>query len=88
MFYCDHHLSRHNALRKLNCYRIVFIFISAGLTSDVLMKVSLSLVEQNECNRSYSSTAASKLAFGINPTSQICAGEKEGGKDTCQVRKI
>lgn len=51
------------------------------------MKVSLNLVNQNECNHSYSaSILEKKLAFGINPKSQICAGEMEGGKDTCQVR--
>ncbi|XP_026808260.1 venom protease-like [Rhopalosiphum maidis] len=57
---------------------------SAGQTSNVLMKVSLDFVEQNECNRSYSSSASPNLEFGINPSSQICAGKMEGGKDTCQ----
>jgi len=61
--------------------------ISAGLTSNVLMKVSLDFVEQNECNRSYSSSPSPNLKFGINPNNQICAGQLEGGKDTCQVRK-
>ncbi|VVC38436.1 Serine proteases, trypsin family, serine active site,Peptidase S1, PA clan,Serine proteases, trypsin [Cinara cedri] len=57
---------------------------SASSTSKVLMKVSLDLVEQNECNRSYSLTMGKKLAFGIDPNSQICAGKINGGKDTCQ----
>lgn len=66
-----------------------FFIISAGPTSNVLMKVSLDLVKQNECNSSYSgSIQGKKLAFGINPKSQICAGEMEGGKDTCQVRNL
>lgn len=52
------------------------------------MKVSLDFIDQNDCNRSYSlNTASSKLDFGIDPKSQICAGKMEGGKDTCQVRK-
>jgi len=51
------------------------------------MKVSLDLVEQNECNRSYSSSPSPNLKFGVNPDNQICAGQLEGGKDTCQVRK-
>lgn len=50
------------------------------------MKVSLDIVEQDECNRSYAFTTGKKLAFGINPISQLCAGKMEGGKDTCQVR--
>lgn len=62
--------------------------ISASSTSKVLMKVSLDLVEQNECNRSYSFTMGKKLASGIDPNSQICAGKISGGKDTCQVYKI
>lgn len=49
------------------------------------MKVSLDLVEQNECNRSYSYSMGKKMAFGIDPNSQICAGKINGGKDTCQV---
>ncbi|KAF0750907.1 serine protease snake-like [Aphis craccivora] len=57
---------------------------SAGQTSNVLMKVSLDFVEQNECNRSYSSSTNPNLKFGINPSNQICAGQMEGGKDTCQ----
>lgn len=52
------------------------------------MKVSLDFIDQNECNDSYSlNTASHKLAIGIDPRSQICAGKMEGGKDTCQVRK-
>lgn len=51
------------------------------------MKVSLDLVEQNECNRIYSSSPSPNLEFGINPNNQICAGQLEGGKDTCQVWK-
>jgi len=50
------------------------------------MKVSLDLIEQNECNRSYSSSPNKNLEFGINPSNQICAGKLEGGKDTCQVQ--
>lgn len=52
------------------------------------MKVSLDFVEENECNRSYSSSTNPNLKFGINPSNQICAGQVEGGKDTCQVRQF
>lgn len=51
------------------------------------MKITIDIIEQNECNRSYSYVTGNKLAFGINPNSQLCAGKMEGGKDTCQVRK-
>jgi hypothetical protein len=67
-----------------DCIVLLFIYL-AGQTSNVLMKVSLDFVEQNECNRSYSSSTSPNLEFGINPSSQICAGKMEGGKDTCQV---
>lgn len=51
------------------------------------MKVSFDLIEQNECNSSYFLPNSMRLASGINPNSQICAGKTEGGKDTCQVQK-
>jgi len=66
-------------------FKLLLFIIAAGQTSNVLMKVSLDFVEQNECNRSYSSSTNSNLKFGINPSNQICAGQMEGGKDTCQV---
>lgn len=51
------------------------------------MKVSLDLVQQNDCNSSYFLPKNKRLAFGINSNSQICAGKIEGGKDTCQVQR-
>ncbi|XP_050433648.1 venom protease-like isoform X2 [Adelges cooleyi] len=51
-------------------------------TSSMLMKVSMPLVDQQECNQSYADSSGKKLDFGISPESQICAGED--GKDTCQ----
>ncbi|XP_050544573.1 venom protease-like [Daktulosphaira vitifoliae] len=57
---------------------------SAGPTSNILMKVALQIVKPSDCNQSYSNIIGNKLLFGINSDSQICAGEKKGGKDTCQ----
>lgn len=71
---------------SINVPTWITYYVSAGPTSNILMKVSLDLVEQNECNSSYSSFTGKNLAFGISPDTHICAGQTEGGKDTCQVR--
>ncbi|XP_012264264.1 venom protease-like [Athalia rosae] len=48
-----------------------------------LLKVTLPLVSQESCNRSYTSgTVDNKLPNGIVGQTQLCAGEL--GKDTCQ----
>nr|CAD7461208.1 unnamed protein product [Timema tahoe] len=53
--------------------------------SDILLKVSLSIIPNNQCNQMYhSETKTNALAQGILP-SMLCAGELAGGKDTCQV---
>lgn len=67
---------------------IILCNVSAGPTSNILMKVSLDLVEHNECNHSYAFNTGKNLALGISPDSHICAGQMKGGKDTCQVRKM
>nr|CAD7397414.1 unnamed protein product [Timema cristinae] len=52
--------------------------------SDILLKVSLSIIPINQCNQMYhSETKTNALAQGILP-SMLCAGELAGGKDTCQ----
>lgn len=52
-----------------------------GQTSDVLQKVELSIIDVDQCRRLYDD----QDNYGIDDT-QLCAGELEGGKDTCQVR--
>nr|CAD7200078.1 unnamed protein product [Timema douglasi] len=52
--------------------------------SDILLKVSLSIIPNNQCNQMYhSESKTNELAQGILP-SMLCAGELAGGKDTCQ----
>jgi len=49
------------------------------------MKVRLSIIDNNLCNEMYDSGQGTVgLKNGIVP-SMMCAGELEGGKDTCQV---
>ena len=59
---------------------------SNGPSSDSLLKVSLEIFTQSECNRSYQLyTRLSQLKDGIIDT-QFCAGSHTEKKDTCQVR--
>ena len=51
----------------------------AGPYSDVLMEVSVPVWNLEDCVKSFSDSV-------FNET--ICAGGKEGGKDSCQVRGI
>ncbi|XP_017886282.1 uncharacterized protein LOC108628700 [Ceratina calcarata] len=53
----------------------------AGDQSNDLLKVTISLIAQKQCNKSFSSDNT-QLASGIVENWQICAGEV--GKDTCQ----
>lgn len=56
-----------------------------GKQSDVLMKVALTIVPNNECSPQYTKLQSAKrtLPLGILPI-MMCAGEKAGGKDACQ----
>ncbi|XP_046396392.1 serine protease snake-like [Ischnura elegans] len=52
--------------------------------SDVLLKVTLNIIDGNTCNRLYlADQKTNKLPQGILKT-MMCAGELRGGKDTCQ----
>jgi len=50
-----------------------------------LMEVSVPVVSNEECDQAYSSVEGSAVSYpeGINHNF-VCAGEKEGGKDSCQ----
>lgn len=54
-----------------------------GPTSDVLLKVQLNVIPNNEC-RQYVEADQKKLKQGV-VDSQLCAGVLAGGMDTCQV---
>lgn len=59
---------------------------TAEKKSDVLLKVGISIIDNKLCNELYKmDETTKKLGNGIVP-SMMCAGELEGGKDTCQVR--
>lgn len=59
--------------------------ITAGDSSNDLLKVSLDIFDQRECVKTFADREINKLKNGIID-SQICAGVAAGGKDTCQVR--
>jgi hypothetical protein len=62
-----------------------YLLFTAEKKSDTLLKVVLSIIDNNLCNELYNSgEGTSGLKDGIVP-SMMCAGELEGGKDTCQV---
>lgn len=53
--------------------------------SPILQKVQLDYFPYSVCNRSYSNISKDQLPFGIEESSQLCAGSQDGSKDTCQV---
>lgn len=58
-----------------------------GSSSQVLMKVTLELFTENECNATYLDAArTTQLRHGILPAQQFCAGSHTEKKDTCQVK--
>lgn len=57
-----------------------------GPTSKVLLKVTLELYNERECNASYADVArTTQLHNGIIPSQQFCAGSHTQRRDTCQV---
>ncbi len=50
----------------------------SGSTSDVLLEVQLPVWNQDECVSAFTQPITEK---------QLCAGYKEGGKDSCQVKE-
>ncbi|KAL1117766.1 hypothetical protein AAG570_004081 [Ranatra chinensis] len=54
-----------------------------GDTSPQLMEVELTLVEGEDCENLLGRSNGTRLPRGLDPEIMLCAGEKEGGKDTC-----
>jgi len=63
--------------------RITALIADASETSDILMKVTLSQVNDSICNRTHKDMV--KLRHGYLKDQQMCVGRLEGGRDTCQV---
>lgn len=57
----------------------------ATSTSKKLLKVALDVLSNDRCGRTYKPTKY--IPEGIKET-MLCAGELQGGKDTCQVKKF
>ncbi|KAJ6636459.1 Serine protease snake [Pseudolycoriella hygida] len=55
-----------------------------GRQSNALLKVTLDMFTEAECNRTYSSDINRKLNRGILEESQVCAGSHKEEKDSCQ----
>lgn len=55
-----------------------------GKQSNVLLKVTLDMFTQNECNRTYRTDVNRKLNRGIVEETQVCAGSHTEEKDSCQ----
>lgn len=68
----------------------IVIAIGYGLTSkegqpsDILLKVGLDILSQDECRKAYHQTDLT-LKYGLIE-SQICAGSRVEDKNTCEVR--
>lgn len=64
--------------------KIRYVFPDANEGTPNLMKVTLDLIDYSVCNQSFSSeVGGNSLRHGI-VTTQLCAGNLKGGKDTCQ----
>lgn len=73
--------------KRVKLYVILpfYLLFTAEKKSDTLLKVVLSIIDNNLCNELYNSGEGTReLRNGIVP-SMMCAGELEGEKDTCQV---
>lgn len=59
---------------------------SGGERSSVLQEVSVTIFNNSDCRRAYSSSLVPRRNYpeGII-NSQLCAGDPNGGKDACQV---
>ena len=61
---------------------------TGGEASNVLQEVRLPIVGIRECQSKYESAPSFPRQFpGGFGDSKLCAAEKAGGKDACQVRK-
>lgn len=56
---------------------------NVGNPSDVLQKVALDKFTTEECRETFRRN--SRLRDGIMGESQMCAGSRDGNKDTCQA---
>jgi trypsin len=54
-------------------------FYLVGPSPDMLQEVELPVVSDADCAQSYETSG-----FAFDPSTEVCAGEPEGGKDTCQ----
>ncbi len=55
-----------------------------GDQSNVLLKVTLQMFSQSECNSTYKQDINRKLNRGIVEETQVCAGSHTAEKDSCQ----
>ena len=60
-------------------------YFTVGPTSKHLMKASVSIFSDEDCRRFRPTGNKSQLMNGIDASSQLCAGEVDGARDTCQV---
>jgi len=62
----------------------------ASLRSPHLLKVQIQTVSAEECNKNflYLPNREKKIAQGILNDLMVCAGNPEGGNDTCQVSNL
>lgn len=63
-------------------------FRLAESTSDVLLKVALTIFPATRCNDTYFSNNPTELRFGVLDDSMICAGSNRDDEDTCSVGRL
>ena len=65
-----------------NMYHIQILHITDGPSPTVLHEVSVPIISNEECYEWFNEAGYSKPV----PKTMMCAGFKEGGKDSCQVQ--
>lgn len=59
------------------------LIFTVGPLTEILKKVNLTIYEEKECTSLVGRTIV--LPRGVDGKSMICAGERDGSQDTCQV---
>lgn len=62
-----------------------FMLLTAEKPSDILLKVTLDIISNEECNKLWHTNPKQNILSRGITSSMMCAGALTGGRDTCQV---
>lgn len=80
-------VKRFQMFNNCNYSILIIIIIKGGILSGTLQEVRISIFDAKKCHNSYSNLKDFRSTFpsGMNAGNVICAGDRKGGKDACQV---